>query len=59
MAEKILALIRANNIITVLEMFEALETPKGTVEREIKKLRDGKRIMRKGGNRYGHWKIND
>lgn len=59
MAEKILALIQANNTITVLEMSEVLETPKRTVEREIKKLRDSKRIMRKGGNRYGHWKIND
>lgn len=53
LADKILALIRANNTITVLE------TPKRIVEREIKKLRDNKRIMRKGGNRYGHWKIND
>lgn len=57
LAERIIDLIRANNTITVLELSEALETPKRTVEREMKKLRDGKRIMRKGGNRYGHWEV--
>lgn len=59
MAEKIVALIRENESITVLEMSETLETPKRTIEREMKKLRDNKRITREGGNRYGHWKIND
>lgn len=59
LAEKIVALIRENESITVLEMSETLETPKRTIEREMKKLRDTKRITREGGNRYGHWKIND
>ncbi len=59
LAEKIVALIRENESITVLEMSERLETPKRTIEREMKKLRDIKRITREGGNRYGHWKIND
>lgn len=59
LAEKIVALIRENESITVLEMSETLETPKRTIEREMKKLRDIKRITREGGNRYGHWKIND
>lgn len=59
LAEKIVALIRENESITVLEMSETLETPKRTIEREMKKLRDIKRIIREGGNRYGHWKIND
>lgn len=59
LAEKIVALIRENESITVLEMSETLETPKRTIEREVKKLRDIKRIAREGGNRYGHWKIND
>ncbi len=59
LAEKIVALIRKNESITVLEMSETLETPKRTIEREMKKLRDIKRIIREGGNRYGHWKIND
>lgn len=59
LAEKIVALIRENESITVLEMSETLETSKRTIEREMKKLRDIKRIIREGGNRYGHWKIND
>ena len=59
LAEKIVALIRENESITVLEMSERLETPKRTIEREMKKLRDIKRITREGGNRYGNWKINN
>lgn len=59
LAEKIVALIRENESITVLEMSKTLETPKRTIEREMKKLRNIKRITREGGNRYGHWKIND
>ena len=57
LADKILDLIRANNTITVMDISEALETSKRTVEREMKKLRDDKRIKREGGNRYGHWEI--
>ena len=57
LAERIIELIRLNDSITVLELSEALETPKRTVEREMKKLRDTKRIKREGGNRYGHWII--
>lgn len=45
--------------ITVIEMSEVLDIPKRTIEREMKKLRDSERIRREGGNRYGHWKIND
>lgn len=59
LAEKIVALIRENESITVLEMSERLETPKRTIECEMKKLRDIKRITRDGGNRYGYWKINN
>lgn len=59
LAEKIVALIRENESITVSDMSEILETPKRTIEREMKKLRDIKRITREGGNRYGHWKINN
>jgi len=59
LADKIIELIRTNNTITVLEMSEALETSKRTAEREMKKLRDSKRITREGGNRYGYWKVID
>ncbi len=59
LAEKILALIRSDASVTVLEMAKVLQIPKRTIEREIKKLRDEQRIVREGGNRYGHWKINE
>lgn len=59
LAEKIVKLIRSNESITVLEISETLERPKRTIEREMKKLRECKRIKREGGNRYGRWKIND
>lgn len=59
LAERIIALIRTNEAITVIEMSEVLDIPKRTIEREMKKLRDSERIRREGGNRYGHWKIND
>ena len=59
LAERIIAAIRENNKITVIEISESLEVPKRTVEREMKKLRESNRIMRVGGNRYGHWQIND
>lgn len=51
--------MRKNDRITVTEISEALETPKRTIEREIKKLRENNRVVREGGNRYGHWQIND
>lgn len=59
LAEKIVALIRENESITILEISEKLEIPKRTIEREMKKLRETKRIVREGGNRYGYWKINN
>ena len=58
-AERILALIRSNDSMTVQEMSEVLDIPKRTIEREMKKFRSNGRIMREGGKRYGHWKIND
>ena len=58
LAEKIIELIRADDTVTVSEMAESLGIPKRTIEREMKRLRDSGRITREGGNRYGHWKIN-
>ena len=59
LAERILASIRSNAFIIVQEMSETLEVLKRMLEREMKKLRSSGRIIRVGGNRYGHWKIND
>ena len=58
LAERIIELIHADDTVTVSEMAESLGIPKRTIEREMKKLRDSGRITREGGNRYGHWKIN-
>lgn len=59
LAEKIVALIRLKDSITVMEIAEELDVPKRTVEREMKKLRDSKRIKREGSKRYGCWKITE
>ena len=58
LAEKIMELISVDNTITVSAIAKSLGIPKRTIEREMKKLRDSERIIREGGNRYGHWKIN-
>jgi predicted HTH transcriptional regulator len=39
-------------------MAAILAMPKRTIEREIKKLRDGGRITREGSKKKGWWKIN-
>lgn len=57
LAERIIDQIFANNSVTVQEISVALGTPKRTIEREMKRLRDSKRITRVGGNRYGYWEI--
>lgn len=59
LAEKIIELISADDTITVSAIAESLGISKRSVEREMKKLRDSERIIREGGNRYGHWKINN
>lgn len=58
LAEKIIKLIGEDDTITVSVIAESLGIPKRTTERKMKKLRDNGRIIREGGNRYGHWKIN-
>lgn len=59
LAARIISVIRKNKTITVLEISEELEMSKRTTEREMKKLRDDNRIRRVGGNRHGHWEINE
>ncbi len=52
LAEKIMELISVDNTIMVSAIAESLGIPKRTIERKMKKLRDGERIIREGGNRY-------
>ncbi len=47
-----------DDTITVSAIAESLGIPKRTIEREMKRLRDSEHIIREGGNRYGHLKIN-
>ena len=58
LADKIIALIASNNMITVAELSADLNIPKRTIERAMKHLRDSGCITRKGGKRYGYWEIN-
>lgn len=59
LADKIIEAIRADAFVTVLGISDATGVSKRTVEREMKKLREDGRIIRQGGNRHGHWQIND
>ena len=45
LAERILSLIRSNASVMVQEMTKALEIPKRTIEREMKKLRSSGRVI--------------
>ncbi len=57
LAERIIDQISSNNTVTVQEMSVTLGIPKRTLEREMRRLRESKRITRVGGNRYGYWEI--
>lgn len=57
LADRIIMVILSNKAVTIAEISGILNIPKRTVEREIKNLRESGRITRKGGRRYGYWKI--
>ncbi len=59
LADRIVEMIRSDSLITVLEIADNLGMSKRTVEREMKKLRESGCIIRKGGNRHGHWQVNE
>lgn len=56
--KKIINFISHNPRITMVEMANALNVTKRTVERTVKRLREKGRVVRKGGKRYGYWEIN-
>ena len=56
--DKIIQQIKSDNTVTISDMVAILAMPKRTIEREIKKLRDGGRITREGSKKKGWWKIN-
>jgi ATP-dependent DNA helicase RecG len=56
---KILEIIATNKTISALQLSELLNTTDRTIEREIKKLREMNILERIGGDRGGHWQINN
>lgn len=55
--EKIIAMMKEDDSVTMAEMAVQLEVTQRTIEREVKKLREAGRIVRSGGRRYGHWEV--
>ena len=56
--EKVLELVAIEPSITMVKMAEEFDVTKRTIERVVKRLREGGRLTREGGKRYGYWKIN-
>lgn len=54
---KILALLKENASITTTEMAKQLLVTRRTVQRGLDVLKGKGKIERKGGKRYGYWKI--
>lgn len=59
LADKIINVIRQDSTVTVAQIAEITQTPKRTVEQEMKKMRDTGKLVRNGGNRFGRWEIKD
>ena len=54
---RVLALIANNNNITMSQIADQLEVSYKTVQRFMDKLKEAGRVERKGGKRFGYWKI--
>lgn len=56
--DEIAAIIKENNKITISELSDILNVSDKTIERDIKKLQDDKRIKRLGNNpKHGYWEL--
>ena len=55
----IINLIESNKTITISDISKILNIPKRTIEREIQKLQENKRITRVGAKKNGYWEILD
>jgi ATP-dependent DNA helicase RecG len=53
----ILIRMQKNSFVTIDELAEDLETTTRTVERNIEKLKNLKKIVRIGGRKAGHWEV--
>jgi ATP-dependent DNA helicase RecG len=59
LADKIIAILKSNPQVTQGEVAEKVKVSVPTVKRTMKMLSDSGRIVRKGGKRYGYWKVNE
>ena len=57
LSEQIINLIKSDNFITISQISDILNIPKRTIEREIQKLQENKRITRVGAKKNGYWQI--
>jgi ATP-dependent DNA helicase RecG len=58
-SEKILAAIRQNRGITILELATLLNVTERSIERNIQKLQIEKRLRRVGPDKGGHWEVGE
>lgn len=55
---RIVALLRKDAAVTQEEIAVSLSVSVSSVKRAMKKLVENKRVVRKGGKRFGYWEIN-
>lgn len=55
--EKVFEMIKADNYISAKSIAEALDVSERTVQNDISKLKEAKRLDREGGDRGGHYTI--
>lgn len=58
LADRILALLEENPSMTQGDIAEKVGVSVPSIKRTMKKLSDTRRIIRKGGKRFGYWEIN-
>ena len=54
---KILAILKTNNTISAHNISKLLNVTSRTIERDIEKLKQQKRLKRIGDERTGHWEV--
>ena len=57
--DSIITLLRSNPQMTQGEIAEATKVSVPSIKRTMKILSDNGKIVRIGGKRYGHWKVNE
>ena len=56
-SEKILKLINKDPYITIAQLSDNIGTTTRTIERNIKNLKDAKRLKRIGADKGGYWEV--